>query len=200
MSKSSDFLSSRAAADELGVSLTTVQHWVEIGVLRAWKTAGGHRRIARNSVDELLRKQQEAMRDVRQARNLRVVLVDDDQLLQQIYELKFEEWNLPIDLTTANNGFEGLLEIGHCKPDVIIADLDMPGMDGFEMIRAISEKSELQNARIIVVTGLDKSDIEVRGELPDDVPVLGKPVIFEELRQMLAGAAADQLVGAVHTA
>ena len=53
--RDSEFWSTREAADLLGVSLRTVQLWTEAGVLKAWKTAGGHRRINRDSVMQLLR-------------------------------------------------------------------------------------------------------------------------------------------------
>jgi excisionase family DNA binding protein len=48
------YLSTREAAELLGISLRTAQLWVENGVLLAWKTSGGHRRILRKSVDALL--------------------------------------------------------------------------------------------------------------------------------------------------
>ena len=48
------FCTTRQAADLLGVSVGTVQLWVENGLLKAWKTAGGHRRVIRDSVDALL--------------------------------------------------------------------------------------------------------------------------------------------------
>ena len=50
------YFSTREAAERLNVSLRTVQLWVEAGLLRAWKTEGGHRRILRSSLDELLAK------------------------------------------------------------------------------------------------------------------------------------------------
>ncbi len=48
--------STREAAERLGVSLRTVQLWTEAGLLRAWKTPGGHRRILTSSVDRLLQR------------------------------------------------------------------------------------------------------------------------------------------------
>lgn len=185
MKKSKDFLTSRVAAEQLGVSLTTVQQWVEGGFLRAWKTAGGHRRIARNSVDEMLLKQQEATAGGPGQPPMTVVVVEDDPFQQQLYELKFEEWSLPAKLITTGNGFEGLLEIGRNRPDFIISDLDMPAMDGFEMIKAIAGNSELEDVKIIVVTGLTKAQIETKGGLPAQTPVLHKPIVFEDLKSIL---------------
>ena len=185
MKKSKDFFTSRVAAEQLGVSLTTVQQWVESGVLRAWKTAGGHRRIARNSVDDMLLEQQVATQGGSEHKPLVVVVVEDDPFQQQLYEVKFHQWDLPIKLITTSSGFEGLLEIGRCQPDAIISDLDMPGMDGIEMIRTISSNNELENVQIIVVTGLSESEINARGGLPATIPILEKPIVFDELKAML---------------
>ena len=59
----SDLLSTREAAQLLGISLRTAQLWVESGVLRAWKTAGGHRRILRASVEAVLAERRIAVGD-----------------------------------------------------------------------------------------------------------------------------------------
>ena len=45
-----DYFTSREAAELLGVAVSTIQQWTNNGLLRAWTTAGGHRRITRNSV------------------------------------------------------------------------------------------------------------------------------------------------------
>lgn len=186
MKKSRDFLTSRDAAEKLGVSLTTVQLWVESGVLSAWKTVGGHRRIARNSVQDMLHKQLEATRAGPAGLSYKVVVVEDDPVQQLLYEMKFAEWDLPVDLITAENGFEGLLEIGRNKPDFVISDLDMPGMNGFEMIRAISKNGQIDNLRIVAVTGLGKSEIKAKGGLPAGIPILEKPIVFDELKTIFA--------------
>lgn len=185
MRETEAFLTSRAAAQQLGVSLRTVQLWVESGVLSAWKTAGGHRRIARHSVNKLLQKQNAATEQSVDEQIFTVVVVEDEPVQLQLYEMKFQEWSLPINLITATNGFDGLLEIGRQKPDFIISDLDMPDMDGFQMIRSISENKALSGAQIVVVTGLDENEIIENGGLPADIPVLNKPVPFNELKAML---------------
>ena len=56
-----DVLSTREAAERLGVALRTVQLWVESGVLPAWKTAGGHRRISRIAVERLIGERRAAL-------------------------------------------------------------------------------------------------------------------------------------------
>ena len=115
MKDSDSFVTSRVAAKQLGVSLRTVQLWVEKGALRAWKTVGGHRRIAKNSVQELLRQQQAAFEGAPNDHVLTVVVVDDEPVQRYLYEIEFGDWELPVNLITASNGFDALIEIGRHK-------------------------------------------------------------------------------------
>ena len=58
-------LTTRQAATLLNVSVRTVQLWVESGVLQAWKTAGGHRRISVGSIQQLLDEKQDKQTPIR---------------------------------------------------------------------------------------------------------------------------------------
>jgi CheY-like chemotaxis protein len=66
---------------------------------------------------------------------------------------------LPIKLRIVANGFEGLLQVGQQVPDILIADLMMPGMDGFEMIRNLRANPNLARMDIIVVSAIDREEI-----------------------------------------
>ena len=86
-----------------------------------------------------------------------------------------------MDLIKAHNGFEALIRIGERRPDLLVSDLNMPGMDGFRMIRTLREDSGAVGMNVIVVSGLDRATIKAMG-LPSDIPVFPKPVPFNELR------------------
>jgi DNA-binding response OmpR family regulator len=111
-----------------------------------------------------------------------VLIVEDDALTREMYQRGMARWELPLDVRVAENGYLALLEIGLHAPDLLISDLMMPRMDGFEMIRAIRADHRLDDMDIIAVSGLDKADIAERGGLPEDVTLLPKPVPFYELR------------------
>ena len=128
-----EFFTTREAAERLGVSLRTAQLWSETGLLEAWKTDGGHRRISLESVQRVLEKkqppEQKSKEDIGM---LKVLVVEDDNILLRIYKARLSSWGLPIEVITAPNAYDGLVLIGRESPDLMIADLMMPGMNGFE--------------------------------------------------------------------
>lgn len=182
METGQDVCSTREAADRLGVSLRTVQLWSEAGLLRAWKTPGGHRRILTASIDELLQRRTVVSGRRAPGGAFQVLVVEDEPDFRQLFELHLRSWGLPIHLTSAPSGFEALLQIGASRPDLLITDLRMPGIDGFEMLRSLKASGTLGELEIIVVTALTAHTIAERGGLPDGVTVLYKPLHFAQLR------------------
>lgn len=168
--------STREAAQLLGVSLRTVQLWVESGVLEAWKTVGGHRRVSPESVQKLLASRNPAQDTARDA--LTVLVAEDDPVLLSLYRHKFAAWNPPVRLLTAMGGYEALISIGEYKPDVLIADLAMPFVDGFRMLRTLEAHPGATHTAVIVVTALEDDEIKKQGGIPASIEVLKKPVDF----------------------
>jgi excisionase family DNA binding protein len=179
------YLSTREAAAQLGVALSTVQAWVESGVLPAWKTAGGHRRISIDAIEAIRLRQKAVLRAPIASEIIKVLVVEDDPVQRELYRIQFAEWQLPVQLLTAEDGFEGLILIGQHAPDLIISDLSMPEMDGFKMIRSLKMQSIATHATIIVVTALTASEIEAQGGLPSGIPVYPKPIPFAALRPLV---------------
>lgn len=189
MAKDEQSISTREAGELLGVSLRTVQLWVESGALKAWKTAGGHRRILRSSVEEMLEQRRRASSGESPAPEGRapftVLVVDDEEDLLKLYRLHVESWDLPIRLLTASNGYEGLVRLGESGARLLVTDLNMPGMDGFRMIRTLKNDPAFAALRVVAVTALGPAEIMDRGGLPESVQVMTKPVSFSLLREVL---------------
>ena len=183
----SEYLSTRQAALRLGVSLGTVQNMVESGALEAWKTAGGHRRIPSASVDALLaRRRNLTPSALESGSQLDILIAEDDQTLQILYQATFDSWALPVKLRIVANGFDSLLQVGQRQPDILIADLMMPGMDGFEMIRRLHANPDLARMDIIAVSAINREEALKRG-LPPDITLFGKPIPFHEIKGFLLG-------------
>lgn len=188
----SEFLTTRQAALRLGFSLGTVQNMVESGALEAWKTSGGHRRIPVASIEKLLARRRNLTPGTQDSgAPLDILIAEDDPTLQLLYQLTMESWDLPIKLRIVGNGFEGLLQVGQQVPDILIADLMMPGMDGFEMIRNLRANPSLSRMDIIVVSAIDREEIAKKG-LPSDVTVMSKPIPFHEIKGFLLGRVATR--------
>jgi excisionase family DNA binding protein len=188
------FCSTKEAARLLGVSHRTVQLWVENGSLQAWKTAGGHRRITMESINKRVGARQEAIsmapaQGAPASLQKKVLMVDDDRTLLRLYELEMDGWDMPLTVMKAYDGFEALIQIGAERPDLLISDLSMPGMDGFRMIRTLRENPAYAGMAIIVISGLEKASMQAMG-LPGDIPVFPKPVPFAQLRAAVEQAMA----------
>ncbi|NVO06432.1 MAG: response regulator [Rhodoferax sp.] len=187
-----DVMTTREAGETLGVAVRTVQLWVEAGVLPAWRTAGGHRRIARSAVEKLMAERQSDLSPVKnhQAASpfpaVKLLLVEDDPHILRLFKGVVAGWDFPVELFTATNGFEGLVRIGEMRPDIVVSDLVMPGMDGFEMLRALKKSgSGFASLKLLVVSALSAEEIEERGGLPDGVSCFQKPVNYAKLEALV---------------
>ncbi|MBU3696872.1 excisionase family DNA-binding protein [Dechloromonas sp.] len=185
-----EYLSTRQAAHRLGVSLGTVQNMVESGALEAWKTTGGHRRIPVTAVEALLARRRQGVTGG-DSKRMDILITEDDATLQMLFQVTIDGWELPIDLRIASTGFDGLLQVGQKVPDILIADLMMPGMDGFEMIRQLRANPALSRMDIMVVSAIERDEILARG-LPPDVTIFGKPIPFHEIKGFVLGRMASR--------
>ncbi|PIT78095.1 response regulator [Limnohabitans sp. G3-2] len=165
------------AAKLLGLSVGTIQTLVEKNELQAWKTQGGHRRISMASIRDYQRKHHmltlpSEPRDTR----LRVLLVEDDAVTREMLRGYCNRSTLPVDCTAMSSGLEALIDIASIQPDVLITDLDMPGVDGFELLRTLRQNPQFSRMTTLVLSALSPEDIESRGGLPQGSIFMAKPI------------------------
>lgn len=185
------FCTTTEAANLLGISVGTVQLWVESGMLDAWKTSGGHRRVLRQSIDRLLRRPAEPGRVSEQdllvpgdPTRLNILVVEDDPNLLRLYQANISRWPGKPDVMVLGNAFSALIRIGRSKPDLLILDLHMAGIDGFSLLRVLGKEPETADIRIVAVSGMDRSTIADKGGLPEGVELLPKPIPFARLQEI----------------
>jgi|SRR5690554_3687999 excisionase family DNA binding protein len=178
------YISTRIAAQMLDVSLRTIQLWVESGVLKAWKTAGGHRKVSRQSVEEVLKKRQEALQSEHYKTApppFQILLVEDDEGIRQMFKYFFMDWKHPVEFDTADDGFDGLVKLATYKPDLLIADITMPGVNGYDMLKFLEKSPQFKSLDIIIITGLPADKVAEYGPLPKKAALFFKPLSFDEL-------------------
>jgi len=108
-----------------------------------------------------------------------VLIVDDDESAQEALFAMLEGENY--DLQLAKDGFQALQTIKRLEPDVILLDVMMPGMDGFEVCRRIRSTPELAEVPILILTALGDHDSLLQGIEAGADDFLTKPVDRREL-------------------
>lgn len=177
------YCGSSYAAKVLGISVGTVHGLVESNELRAWKTQGGHRRISLQSIQEYQRRHNLATASMGSGENrLRVMVVEDDDVTRVMLQANFEKWGLAIDAVMYASAVEALLDMPRLHPEVLLTDLRMPHVDGFEFLKTLSEHTMFSNLAIVVITGMSAQEVQERGGLPDGVQLLQKPIDLDWLR------------------
>lgn len=180
-----EYYTSREAAKLLSVAVSTIQLWTKNGSLDTKTTAGGHRRIARQSIENMLLEQESTQQSTALFNGISMIVVEDNAQMARLYRQSIDSWQEKVDLSIIANGYEALIAIGNKKPDIIITDLLMPEMDGFQMIKSIVASPELAKSQVIVVTGLGSDEISAYGELPSNSHLFTKPIDFTALQKYL---------------
>ncbi|WP_445427462.1 response regulator [Alishewanella sp. HL-SH05] len=176
--KKNQYCSTTQAAKLLGISVGTVQQLVENGTLQAWKTAGGHRRILLTSVETLLstKDSETSVNTIPNQKPLSLYIVEDDPLLLKSYQKLIEKTQLPVICEPFDNGLDAMLKIGSDFPDVLFLDLEVPFIDGFEMLKRLQKISVNKSKHILVITGLTDNEILVSNTQQHNITLLKKPV------------------------
>ncbi len=135
------------------VNPTTVQNWVKEKKLKAYSTPGGHRRIRRQDLAEFMREFGLPIPKDLQLDKRLVVIVDDETDVLDMLASVMSSGGEDLEVVTARGGVEALLLIGARQPDLLILDIMMPGMNGFEVCRKLKASKATAQIKIVAITG-----------------------------------------------
>jgi excisionase family DNA binding protein len=141
-----DWLTLGQAAAFLGAAQSTVRKWADGGRLPAFYTPGGHRRFRRGDLEAFLA----APRGGPAAR-FGVLVVDDDAGLREFIRVNLEREGYSV--REATSAEEGLRALEEQPPDLILLDVKMPRVDGWEMLRAVQERHGVEAIPVIMYSG-----------------------------------------------
>ncbi|NBV17008.1 response regulator [Janthinobacterium sp.] len=200
--QAADVCTTQQAAEILGISVTSVQQLVEAGVIEAWKTRGGHRRIPVAAVHAYKSGYTQHSQDMRDTRAPRpgkasgadalasILVIEDNPMERALYQQQIASWGLPARLRFCENGYQALMEIARDQPDILLSDIMMDGIDGYEVIRTILDDPLLADMHIAMLSSLPPQALEDRGGVPEGVVFFAKPVNYDELRGYLRACCA----------
>src|ERR1051325_3385856 len=111
-----------------------------------------------------------------------VLLIDDSVAERDFYASILEP---EFDISSAGGGSEGLVLAARERPDVIVLDVMMPGMDGWETCTKIKCHSHIADIPVILLTGADDRDLSQHAMAVGASALLQKPCAAERLREMI---------------
>jgi excisionase family DNA binding protein len=207
------YLTSFEVAAACGVSARTVSNWIRHGSIPAHRTLGGHARISTEDLKQFLSDRQmplppelteahlpaarayeppgdptksgTAQRPERVLREgPRVLIIDDDDALLEVMREVLGAAGYEVD--TARHGFLAGYLLAHFHPNIIVLDIMMPGLDGYEVLSLVRKRSEAQGIPVVACTSLKGPDVESRLIAAGFNGYIKKPIDFSALRSTLA--------------
>ncbi len=97
------------------------------------------------------------MSDADGGKSIRTLVVDDDPLMRVAMRLLLERVRRVVVIGTAGDGYQGLLLANSLQPDLVLADLHMPEMNGMEFTSQLGKQSP--HTRVIIVTADDRPEV-----------------------------------------
>jgi len=148
-----DWLTLGQAAKYLGVAQSTIRKWSDQSLVPAFYTPGGHRRFRRRDLDDFLTRSGRAGRP-----GPLVLIVDDDANLRRFVRASLEADGYTV--REASSGEAGLAALDEEPPDLILLDVLMPEVDGWEMLRRVQERHGVGTIPVIMFSGRVEGEAE----------------------------------------
>jgi excisionase family DNA binding protein len=136
-----------------GVNPTTVQNWIKGKKLKAFQTPGGHRRVRREDLIAFMKEFGMPFPEGISETPPLVMIVDDESDILDMLEDLFKTGEENLNIAKAQSGIVALLMIGEYKPDLLVLDIMMPGMNGYEVCQRIKSTPGTQNTKIVAISG-----------------------------------------------
>jgi excisionase family DNA binding protein len=141
-----DWLTLGQAAKYLGVAQSTIRKWSDQGRVPAFYTPGGHRRYRRGDLDVFLQRSGPGGSD-----GPTILIVDDDEKLREYVRVNLEMEGYTV--REAGSAEEGLGVLDEATPDLVLLDVMMPEVDGWEMLQRVQERHGIGTIPVIMFSG-----------------------------------------------
>lgn len=192
--KRARFLSTGDMASYCEVTSAAVLNWIDSGKLPVYTTPGGHYRVLRTDFRAFLHRHGMFIEDGFFARGVekkRILIVDDEAavvaFIEAVLRLQSE-----YEVATAFDGFEAGRKLATFRPDLVILDIVLPGVDGFEICRRVKTDPTTQHMKVLGITGFaTQENIERMLRYGAD-DYLEKPLKLQDLRNRVQQLLAQQ--------
>jgi len=171
-----EWLTLGQAARFLGVAQSTIRKWSDQGRVPAFYTPGGHRRYRRVDLEHFLDRSGPGGKG---RPGPLVLLVDDDERVRELVRvnLEFEGYTV----REAGSAEEGMTAIEEAKPELILLDVMMPHVDGWEMLRRVQENYGVGSIPVVMFSGKVNEQSQAEAEARGARGFVGKPFDLQQL-------------------
>lgn len=167
------------------VDISTVMGWVDDGKLKAYRTPGGHRRVSHSDLISFLEKYRMPIHPTLQARQARVLIVEDNPVTVRVLKRALEKLVAGDEVEVAVDGFEAGRKLEMFQPDLILLDLMLPGIDGFQVCKNIRADERRKNIKILAISGLKGDDTRKKILAMGADAFLTKPFDLSDVRAVI---------------
>jgi two-component system alkaline phosphatase synthesis response regulator PhoP len=180
-----EWLTLGQAAKYLGVAQSTMRKWSDVGRVSAFYTPGGHRRYRRSDLDQFL--DRSGRGGGAASEGPLVLIVDDDERLREYVRVNLEAEGYIV--REAGSAEEGLAALDEESPDLILLDVMMPKVDGWEMLQRVQEKHGVGAIPVIMFSGKVDERSAAEATSRGAQAFIGKPfdprALIESTKQLL---------------
>src|SRR5205814_3346398 len=172
-----DWLTLGQAAKYLGVAQSTIRKWSAQGRVPAIYTPGGHRRYRKGDLDQFL--ERSGPSGTTEGGSSMVLIVDDDPRMREYVRVNLEMEGYAV--REAGSAEEGLNVLEEASPDLVLLDVMMPGVDGWEMLQRVQERHGVGAIPVIMFSGkVDEQDASEAASSGAQ-GLIGKPFNYQKL-------------------
>ncbi|NNB85525.1 response regulator [Corallococcus exiguus] len=168
----------------LQVDPSTVSKWIDRGILMAFRTPGGHRRVRSTDLRTFLVTHQMPVPEELGSSTVRLLVVDDERPVLDAIKRAFKPHANQVELQTTTSGVEALLLVSEQKPHGMIIDLNMPDIDGIEVCKRIRARKQMEGVRLITMTSMHTPDVVEQSKQAGAVACLAKPLDVTQVMEL----------------
>lgn len=168
----------------LQVDPSTVSKWIDRGILVAFRTPGGHRRVRSGDLRSFLIAHEMPVPDELGGAVVRLLVVDDEKPVLDAMKRAFKPFATQIELTTTTSGVDALLLVSEIKPHGMLIDLNMPEVDGFEVCKRIKARKAFEGVKLITMTARHTQELVDQSLKAGAVACLPKPVDPQQVLEL----------------
>lgn len=185
MKTRSKYLSVIQVAEYLEVSKQAVNKWINEGIIKVDRLPSGRIKILRTDFLQYLKTHNLHIDKMFFGiESKKVVVIDDDEKIRDFIKKFFQKINFNGNVEYATDGISGLIKIGSIEADIVILDIEMPGMNGIEVCRKILANQSLSHMKLVVISGYLSKYEGILKELNIEL-MLEKPFKFSDLEKKL---------------